>query len=215
EITLRFIFKVLAVLLVVLFVGVYYIFVLQGRKKFGGFFSVGPWSAIKSVIWVALVVWFAFSVMGSPFKQRLLQLDQRRLNDLQNIQSQVIYYWQQKQSLPAQLSDLVSPLTGYSLPVDPEFEQGKTYEYSVKDAKALKFELCADFDLPMPKGWVENPSYGGGVAVPMAGSPDVISYPYPGPGGTNESWDHQAGRTCYERTIDKDLYPPYPKPAAQ
>ena len=37
------------------------------------------------------------------------------------------------------------------------------------------------------------------------------SYPYPG-AGINESWDHQEGRTCFSRTIDKDIYPPYPKP---
>ena len=41
---------------------------------------------------------------------------------------------------------------------------------------------------------------------------DVATSSYPYPGGVNESWDHQAGRTCFERTIDKDIYPPYPKP---
>ena len=34
--------------------------------------------------------------------------------------------------------------------------------------------------------------------------------PYGG-AGTNESWDHSEGRTCFSRTIDKDIYPPYPK----
>ena len=36
------------------------------------------------------------------------------------------------------------------------------------------------------------------------------TYPYGG-AGTNESWDHSEGRTCFSRTIDKDIYPPYPK----
>ena len=36
-------------------------------------------------------------------------------------------------------------------------------------------------------------------------------YPYPMPNGMNESWDHKEGRICFERTIDKDIYPPFPK----
>ena len=46
--------------------------------------------------------------------------------------------------------------------------------------------------------------------MPYLGSEkDVsMSYPYPS-GGTNESWAHEAGRTCFERTIDKDIYPPF------
>ena len=143
-------------------------------------------------------------------KQRLLRLDDRRVSDLQNIQYQVINFWQQKEKLPANLSELSNPLSGYSLPVEPEFEEGKKYEYIVKGP--LTFELCATFSLPMPKGWRE---YGGGGGVmPMIGyerDAYTTSYPYPGT-GANESWDHQEGRTCFSRTIDKDLYPPYPKP---
>ena len=64
----------------------------------------------------------------------------------------------------------------------------------------------------MPKGWRE---YNDGRVYPMMAyegkDTAVSSYPYPG-GGMNESWDHEAGRVCFERTIDKDLYPPYPKP---
>jgi hypothetical protein len=150
--------------------------------------------------------------MGSPAKQRQLRLDDRRVSDLQNIQYQVINYWQQKEKLPAKLSDLANPLTGYSLPVDPEFEKGNAYEYFVKGD--LRFELCATFAMPMPKGWRE---YGNvGIAMPSVPVYDKsVSNIYPYGGGVNESWDHQAGRTCFERTIDKDIYPPFPKPSAK
>ena len=31
-------------------------------------------------------------------------------------------------------------------------------------------------------------------------------------GATSESWQHGAGDTCFERTIDPERYPPYSKP---
>lgn len=210
EITTRFILKVAAVLLVALFVGSYYILELGKKEKIRGF-NIGLWSAIKSsVIVLAAIIW-SFSVIGTPGAQRIWRLDDRRVQDLQGIQWQVINYWQQKEKLPENLSDLSNPLSGYSLPVDPEFEKGKAYTYSVKDTKELRFELCADFSADMPKGWHENKGGYGGV-MPMVERDVSMSYPYPG-GGMNESWDHQSGHTCFERTIDKDMYPPYPKPA--
>ncbi|MEX2029010.1 MAG: DUF5671 domain-containing protein [Candidatus Paceibacterota bacterium] len=212
EITSRFIWKVIVVLVVALFVGGYYIFELKDKKKIFGF-SVGVGAAIKSSILVVLVIWFSFSVMGSPAKQRLLRLDDRRVADLQSIQWQVINFWQQKEKLPTNLQELTDPLSGYSLPVEPEFEKGKMYEYNVLGP--LKFELCATFSLPMPQGWQEYGGYygKGGIMPMIAYERDmaVSSYPYPMP-GVNESWDHQEGRTCFERTIDPELYPPYPKP---
>ena len=208
EITNRFIFKVLATLVVALFVGVYYMFELTGRKKVFGF-SIGLWAIIKSSVLVILLISYSFYIMGSPKTQRVLKLDDRRVTDLQNIQYQIINYWQQKEKLPEKLVDLANPLSGSVLPVDPEFEKGYTYEYIVKDA--LSFELCATFGLPISKGWVE---YSSGGVMPMYETGidvAVSSYPYPGVGGVNESWDHEAGRTCFTRTIDKDIYPPYPK----
>jgi len=205
EITTRFILKVIITLVVAGLVGAYYIFLLREKK------SLSKISLIFTIIGAVLVVGaivFSFMIMGSPSKQRQLRLDDRRIGDLQSIQYQVIYYWQSKEKLPEKLSDLANPISGYLLPVDPEFEKGNTYEYFVKDK--LKFELCATFALPIPKGWVEYS--GGDGVIPMMNyyygkDVSVASRPYPA--GVNESWDHQTGRTCFERTIDKDLYPPF------
>jgi len=209
EITTRFILKVVVVMITAVIVGKYYIFELWNNKVFGFNIKSGPiFSSVSAILVVGAIV-YSFSIMGSPTMQRLLRLDDKRVNDLQSIQYQIINYWQQKEKLPEKLSNLSNPLSGYSLPIDPEFGKGNTYEYFAKDK--LKFELCATFVLPMPKGWRE---YSDGGIMPMAdyGGKDIatISYPYPG-GGINESWDHQAGRTCFERTIDKDIYPPFPK----
>lgn len=206
EITIRFILKVLGTLVVAKLVGWYYIFEMNPKL---GFKIPLPQvlAAVSSVLVAGLIIW-SFSVIGSPKMQRALRFDERRIQDLQSIQWQVINYWQQKEKLPALLTDLSDPLSNYMVPVDPEFSSGKKYEY--KATGELSFELCATFSETMPKGWVE---YGGGYPKPLGiGGRDasVSSYPYPS-GGVNESWDHEAGRTCYARTIDKDLYPPYPK----
>ncbi len=208
EITSRFILKVLTVLIVAVVVGFYYVFLL--RK--GAAQSKDKLFALIGTLLVVGAIAYSFMIIGSPTKQRQLRLDDRRVSDLQTIQYQVINHWQQKSKLPADLKELANPLSGFSLPVDPEFEKGNLYEYIVKGP--MTFELCATFAQPIPKGWMEY-SNGGGVfpTVPVyyEGKDTSVSYPYPG-GGANESWDHEAGRTCFSRTIDKDMYPPYPKP---
>lgn len=208
EITYRFILKVITVLVVAGLVGFYYVFLL--REKEGSKYRTGMIFGSVGIILVIVAISYSFIIIGSPMKQRLLRLDDRRMGDLQNIQYQVINYWQQKEKLPKDLKELSNPLSGYSLPVPPEFEKGEKYEYTVKGP--LTFELCATFALPMPRGWREyGGGYGGGFPMISYERDTSISYPYPG-AGSNESWDHQAGRTCFTRTIDKDIYPPYPKP---
>ncbi|MFZ2072133.1 MAG: DUF5671 domain-containing protein [Minisyncoccia bacterium] len=210
EITIRFILKVAIAISGAKMVLNYFISEVW-NFKWKKFFKITATYFSMAMVLV-LIIW-SFFVIGSPFKQRQLQLDDRRVQDLQSIQWQVINYWQQKEKLPESINNLKDPISGYSLPVDPEFQKGKNYEYALIDKNKLKFELCATFSLPMPKGWQEY-NYGGGIRPMMAGtdvSTSSVSYPMPYPSGTNDSWDHQIGRTCFERTIDKDLYPPYPK----
>jgi len=205
EITIRFIFKVLGTAIVACIVGFNYFFELRNHEKENSKNTVAIICTIfSSVILLGLIVW-SFSVMGSPAKQRAWRLDDKRTEDLQSIQWQIISYWQQKEKLPTTLTDLSNPISGYSLPVDPEFEKGKTYEYIAKDK--LSFELCATFSAKMPVGWQEY-NYGGAIPIYRAMS-DIKTVSSAYPGGVNESWDHEEGRTCFTRTIDKDLYPPF------
>ena len=215
EITMRFIFKVLTALFGAKMI-LYYFLPEVWENKWKNYMRVcAIWFSIAGVL--ALIVW-SFFVIGSPFKQRELQLDERRVQDLQNIQWQVINYWQQKEKLPESFKDLKDPLSGNSLPVPPGFEKGEVYEYA--KLEKMKFQLCATFSLPMPKGWQEYQNYGGirpmmgGVEVETGISAPVASgglyYPYPG-FGVNDSWNHEAGRTCFERTIDPEIYIPFSK----
>jgi len=222
EITERFILKASTAFFTALVVGGYYIILILGQKKR----KLLLWIlALVGIAMFVKVIIFSFIVMGSPFKQRELQLDERRVQDLRSIQGYIVNYWQQKEKLPSSLDDLKDPLSGVSLPVPPGFEKGEIYEYA--KLEKMKFQLCGTFSLPMPKGWQEYQNYKGGI-TPMMGiaetrpdvsvgqggmsapiSSDGLYYPYPWWGSTNESWDHQAGRTCFDRTIDPERYPPY------
>ncbi|MBP6904882.1 MAG: hypothetical protein KBB91_02405 [Candidatus Pacebacteria bacterium] len=203
EITTRFVLKVALTLLVAGKVGYYYIRVLRGTvsQLWRNLYAIG-----SSILVIVAIIW-SFSVIGSPASQRQLRIDQRRIEDLQSIQWQVINYWQQKEKLPESLAQFNDPIANYMTPRDPEFQKGKVYEYKKVGDKS--FELCATFSLPMPEGWVPGGS-GGGV-YPMTATRDIAVSSMPYPGGAGESWDHEAGRTCFTRTIDPDLYPPYPK----
>lgn len=207
EITIRFILKVVVTLAIAALAGFHYFKELAVEMLATW---VRPLSAAIAAVFVLIAIVLSFTVMGSPMVQRKLRLDDRRVQDLQSIQYQIINFWQQKEKLPATLSELSTPISGYTTPVDPEFEKGHVYEY--RKTGALSFELCATFALPMPEGWQE---YSRGGVMPMTSggyAEDGVSVSKPFPGGVNDSWDHEAGRTCYPRTIDTDIYPPYPKP---
>ncbi|MEK9157924.1 MAG: hypothetical protein AAB638_01935, partial [Patescibacteria group bacterium] len=91
-------------------------------------------------------------------------------------------YWQQKGSLPANLEVLNDPISSFMSPRDPQ--TGEAYEYHLVSAKG--FQLCAVFNKAT-------------VAYPDA-------YPF------GNSWQHGAGRVCFDRTIDQALYPVNAKP---
>ncbi len=191
EVTLRFILKALSIIVVAGVVFGYYLDDVRrdAPSKLATYFAWG--SAV--VVLAALVG--SFFIIGSPARANLEKIDQIRVSDLQSIQSQVVYYWQRKQVLPATLADLNDPLSSYMIPNDPETKQ--SYEYMVKDAATLKFELCANFALP-------GSTDGRGNAKTM---PVPAMYPHD---GLSQAFDHAAGRVCFDRTIDKQLYPPIP-----
>jgi hypothetical protein len=218
EINNRFIYKVLGTAVIAVVVGIHYYYELkktelinwindkEGKRFIDSGKRIGLITSVLSLILVIGLISLSFMVMGSPKKQRALRFDQRRVEDLQNIQYQVISYWQQKEKLPTAITDISNPLSGYSIPVDPEFEKGNKYEYVAKDK--LSFELCATFSEDMQKGWQE---YGRGINPMYKMTSDIAVSSAPYPSGVNDSWDHRIGRTCFTRTIDKDIYPPFPK----
>ena len=188
EITTRFVLKAFSVLLVAGIIFGYYLDDVRRETptKSARYFA---WST-SAIILISVVG--AFFIAGSPTTARLMQFDQQKASDLQGIQYQIVNYWQTKEKLPSSLSDLTDNISGYVAPVDPQTQT--PYEYSIKDSATLTFELCAMFN---KQGKDSNGYY--------------ETMPYPAVKGGQYNWDHEAGRVCFERTIDKQLYPPLNK----
>ncbi|MEK7627298.1 MAG: DUF5671 domain-containing protein [Patescibacteria group bacterium] len=144
-----------------------------------------------TVILGGLAIIFGFYTVGSPQSERLRRFDERRVNDLQNIQSQIIYYWRVKEKLPEFLNDLKNDINGFVLPVDPQINEMYKYE----QINGLSFRLCADFQTSS-QNYQNN-----GTRAEMIPAP---TKPY----GIQENWAHQEGFVCFERTIDPDFFPP-------
>lgn len=186
----RFILKILTVFFIAASVFGYYLWNLRVERMA----SRDPrmkWFVFGVVAVVSIATLYGFFVVGSPFAERMRRFDERRVQDLQSIQWQVVSYWQRKERPPESLDNLRDEISGYAVPRDPE--NNAVYEY--RALAPLKFELCATFKTE-------------------SGSKDITSAepaPYGGPGGVMENWRHGAGRVCFERTIDPELYPPFEK----
>lgn len=151
------------------------------------------WFVVIVTVVVAAAIVAGFFVMGSPKTERMRQFDDQRVGHLQATQSQVVFFWQQKGTLAASLDELKDPLGGWIAPRDPE--TGAAYEY--RKTANLSFELCAKFSLP--------------TVVVRTGAPQVcpenVGYCGDGSEFYYYEWKHEAGRHCYQRTIDPALYP--------
>ena len=176
EITTRFVLKVLTVLLVAGVVFGYYLYDLRAGQTVNlKVVRAFRWGTLALVL-VSIIG--SFFVIGSPMQQRDLRFDERRVSDLQTIQWQIINYWQQKGVMPKTLADLEDPISGFTVPTDPQ--KMYQYEYTV-GSKSNTFSLCATFSAESRTG--------------------TNYYPQ------NESWNHGIGEVCFDRTVDADLYP--------
>ncbi|KKU91798.1 MAG: hypothetical protein UY23_C0001G0404 [Candidatus Jorgensenbacteria bacterium GW2011_GWA1_48_11] len=138
------------------------------------------------ILIVAAAVVAGFFMVGSPQEERLRRFDDKRVSDLQFLQSEIISYWQNKNKLPDDLVALRDDIRGIYPPNDPE--SGAAYGYEVRGP--LSFSLCANFVLPS-----------------LDRNEPAVAAPY-GPTSyyASQNWTHDAGSVCFERTIDKDIY---------
>ena len=190
EITARFAFKVLAVLIVAGAVFTYYFYDLKknvGQKS----------NKIKLLAWAVSFAVLAsivggFFIMGSPFTLRMKRFDERRVSDLQNIQYQIVNFYQRKGSLPNNLDELKDPIAGFNIPLDPD----SAVPYGYEKVSDLNFKLCADISLAS-NAQIDSKYTTRSMPMPIS------SEFFP----VNENWQHQKGAVCFDRKIDKDLYP--------
>ena len=187
DVTIRFVMKVLIVLLVAL--GGFLHFLADLR----GYWIENPQRArsvaIGTGVLLLATIIAGFFIMGTPSQVRMYRLDAQRVTDLQDIQYRIVDYWQSKGAMPQTLSDLEDPISGYIAPKDPE--TGDAYTYTLEGTHS--FQLCATFD-----------------AQAQVVSQADLARPVAGVYGKNlmqDSWWHDAGKTCFSRTIDPALYP--------
>lgn len=201
DLTTRFILKIAAILFVAAAVFFYYFWELKNWSKISA-------TARKIFIYtiitiVAASVVAGFFIVGSPQKERLRRFDDQRVSDLQTIQRQIIYYWQNKEKLPAALGDLKDPISGFNPAKDPE--TGVDYGYGVKSelspsgrsAAVREFSLCANFNRPSLESaasYIELPTY----------PPQYYQK-------SDSNWEHGVGYVCFIRIIDPELYRPIQK----
>lgn len=183
DLTTPFLLKVLTVFFIAGSTLFYYLSELRDRAY--------PRRVFQAVIILAVLlsVCYGFYTAGSPQNQRLVRFDQQKVNDLQSIQSYLVYnYWQQKGDLPPSLDALNDSISNFMVPKDPQTAQ--PYEYHVTGPRS--FQLCASFNK-------ENTA--------------TSTLPQPvGLDSVNDNWNYTAGHVCFDRTIDPALYPVRPKP---
>lgn len=186
EVTVAFLLKVLAVLLVA---GAGFIHFYSDIR---GYWQREPMKArmVNYAVGVLVLVTIlaGFFIVGTPQQIRRMKQDAIRVQDLQSIQWQVLDFWQQRERIPMTLEEMKDPISNNVIPVDPR--TGKTYEY--KKTGDMSFELCATFA-----------DEGGTI-------PAIERYSEPA-GLLEDNWQHEAGNVCFSRIIDPEKYPPYNK----
>ncbi len=96
-----------------------------------------------SVLAVAILLTFGFAYIGAPNTQRALRADEKRIQDLYQLTTQLNNRWNTGgHQLPDHLDEL--PGAAFADPITRV-----AYEYHVKEGS--HYELCAIFALPSPK----------------------------------------------------------------
>jgi hypothetical protein len=103
--------------------------------------STGRWLLVAAGIVVAATLVTAVFVMGTPEQQRRMRMDERRIDDLQQIERVVRVHYSQAHALPASLA-VIGSQPGMALDLaDPETAAPYGYQPQAGDG----FSLCATF----------------------------------------------------------------------
>ncbi len=193
ELTTHFILKVLIVFFVMS------IGLMHFLADLWGYWDINPRYAMSVGVGIGILVVVTilsgFLIIGTPGQVRSYRFDDEKVNDLQSIQTQVVYYWQVEGKLPAHLADLADALSSYSA-VSVDVQTGNPYEYAT--TSALSFKLCATFNAVTQPN---SPTFSEALAVPVSTG---VAGQYAAP----DSWYHDVGQACFVRTIDPKRYGP-------
>jgi len=192
ELTTAFLLKVLIIFIVA--VGVFMHFIADLKGYWNKFPLRKRIESIVVVIIAIATIIAGFFIVGTPAQARLARFDSQKVNDLQNIQSQIIVFYQAKQKLPETINDLNNSLSYGPIPTDL---QTKT-AYAYLPGEGLSFKLCAVFNAESKTNYIyqdqENRA--------------AMSIPAGIKGAPQDNWQHGSGQVCFDRTIDPSFYPP-------
>lgn len=191
--TTAFLLKVLVIFLIA--AGVFMHFIADLKGYWDAFPARRNSVRIGVGVLAVVTILAGFLIVGTPQQARLARFDAQKVNDLANIYSQVGSYYQAKQKLPTQLSDLTNSPYG-SVPVDTQ--TGQSYKYQL--IGVLSFKLCAMFNAESRGS--QNVYSETRVMMPV---------PIGGKGMMQDNWQHGMGQVCFDRTIDPAFYPPLNK----
>lgn len=179
ELTTGFLLKIFSVLVVTLVVFLYYVADVRNTLTPA---KKKIWLVVSTALILFSIIW-GFSVLGSPRTQRLIKYDTQKVSDLQSISNQIENHYSSKGVLPNNLEEVKNSFYSFS---SLDSQTQKPYEY--QKLGDTKYNICAEFNKASDdKNISTSPTY---------------SYSY---GGEN-NWTHPAGRYCFERTINPNLY---------
>lgn len=118
--------------------------------------------------------------------QKLIELDEQRVQDLIVIQSKILSYWSKNFKLPESIEEAGATDILYSdipIPLDPN--TNKPYEYRKKTDSS--YELCATFSLSTTE---INKSKNIPTGTFVSGE---------------FSWEHAAGKVCFKKSVNPGL----------
>lgn len=138
---------------------------------------LGKWLAIGAGALVVVAVVLAIRTIGTPMQQRQVRIDERRVQDLDNI-DRAVRSWSRRNDdrLPETLAPLASQPGTKLVLLDPEGRGAYEYRRVDKD----RFEVCAVFTTDTKHQTPET---------------------YPANWG---EWAHGAGRHCFTRKRDPE-----------
>lgn len=177
DLTIRFLLKALALLIVIGSTSYYYFLDAKGHWQDRERQSITIGFGVLAAV-LAFVI-LGYLQIDAPSVAREVRIDQQQITDLQDMQWRIEAYYQENSSFPANLEMLYVdfPLPTASVGREP---------YSYRTTGADTYELCASFT-------AETPTSERSIAKPVVYG-DSFYY-------QNQNWEHGVGEKCFERKI--------------
>jgi hypothetical protein len=191
ELTLKFLLKVITVLIIAATVFSFYFYDIMRKEIEGKKSKVMKIYFYATVAAIAIAFVGAFFVAGNPATTRAKKLDEDIIMKFYNIDNCVDQYYREKKVMPQSLEEIQAQCSYLLEDSLKDKVSGKAFEYKLKEGRA--YELCAEF---RTSNKAEEPK-------PYAG-PEMKS-------GTHDSgWQCLERKVYYDPLLEKEIVPTRP-----